>query len=891
MKNKYWSNYPMWSKKLSLTTLLVSGALSFSLYAQDAETKVPAEKPAVPEKEKAAQPDETPKEPGDNVAEKRLAEVAQKLSIKEQEQRIKSLNLMELGKKKYTELDYESAESFFKKSVEANADNKEAQEWLQRIEKETGKSPENRHLGVQNLSDLESIRVQEYRAEADNQLAKARALINESITLVDSASAGDQLTALAEAEKRLVLSWKKYQNLLEQLALRRTFPGFDVRTYQEKAESGKKDASNMLDQLTIRRKKLDQKLAIDKEKSENDRNQKYFEDKIKEQLITAEHQLELKNYDSAERIARDVLKEDPNNSKARSIKKQARKKRHKNFEKTVPKILEDNIKEGNSQIDEYEIPFQDIVVYPSEWEDFIQLRKSDGSSEVVKTPWKIALLQRMETPVHFDFTNTGFKDGLNELSLLANITIAFDKKLFTEGGVDPEAPIQMSANGMSFKHALKWILSNVNADYSLYSQAVYITPKGQITGDTVMQTYSILDLTTPPRSFTGPDIQPGVGATISAPLDTAEPDASALNDANIKELIKEKIARDSWDDAKGTSIEVFQGKLIIVHNEEVQEQVTAFLSELREAQTLQVVIQARFIDVREGALEEIGVSWKGLDQANVNDIGGLGQQGAGYLSDVRRLDDYDARGIISNPSTVGSFDRPFSPAPTADRMGLQGQFAILGNVQAAAIFHAVATSGEGIELQAPSVTVFNNTTAHIDVAVSRNYIRDYAVVNGNYDPTIDQFFEGVVLEVKPTVSSDRKYITMEVKPTIATLIGIDVFTFNALAAFGVAGGNAGNPAGGNAPRLLSTITLAIEVPNIRYERLRTTVNLPDRSVVLLGGLMRSLKGDSQSGVPLLSNIPFLGRLFKNKSSASAKDNLMISMSGRIVIFEEIENEL
>jgi general secretion pathway protein D len=447
----------------------------------------------------------------------------------------------------------------------------------------------------------------------------------------------------------------------------------------------------------------------------------------------------------------------------------------------------------------------------------------------------------------------------------------------------------MIANGMSFKNALKWILANVNADYTLSNQAVYITPKGQIMGDTIMQTYSILDLITPPRSFYGPDIQPGQNATITDPLDTPE-EENRLDSNNIKELIIDKIARDTWDEARGTSIEVFQGRLIVIHSEEVQEQITNFLSELREMQTLQVVIQTRFIDVQEGAMEEIGVSWRGLDQASVNDIGSIGRDGAGWLSDVRRLDDYDARGSITNQTSVSSFERPWNPAPSALRMGLVGQFAILGNVQAEAIFHAVETSGSGIQLQAPSVTVFNNTTAHIDIAISRNYIRDYAVVDGNYDPTIDQFFEGVVLEVKPTVSSDRKYITMEVKPTIATLIDLVPFQFNALAAVGVAGAAIG-PNAGAGVGILQTLTLTIEVPNIRYERLRTTVNLPDRSVVLLGGLMRSLKGDKQSGIPLLSNIPFLGRLFKNKSTGSAKDNLIISMSGRIVIFEEIENEL
>ncbi|PCJ57185.1 MAG: hypothetical protein COA79_16795 [Planctomycetota bacterium] len=837
---------------------------------------------SVPEKQDTKKIKE-PKSEIELLAEKRLIGVAKKYSIKEQELIIKAKNYVRLGKDRFEKLDYKGAEKFFRKAVGSNPHNKEGKLWLDKTLDIRGKSPRSRYVAGEHSRNHENVRIQEYRVEAENQLLKAKFLISDGVRIIDESAPGDKLSSMASGEKKFKEAFKKYEKLIEQLALRRDFPKFDEKGYRKKAVLGKQNVTKLLTQLNISRKRLQNEVAYKKEQEDSLRSQEIFKFRISKQLVSAKEQLRLKNFDAAEKIARQILREDPKNSKAQKVIKKARKKRHKDHDKTVPKMLKNQIDIGNQLVDEYHIPHQDPIVYPAEWESLIESRTPD-SKDFKKAPWKISMLQAMEQPVHFDFTNTGFKEGLLELSELTGITIAFDRKLFTDGGVDPDAAIETESKGLSFKNALKWILSDVNADYTLYSQAIYIIPQGQVTGETIMQTYSILDLITKPRDFPGPDISLGQGgATIEDLGDDDGDDESGLTGDNIKELIQEKIARDSWDDAKGTSIEIFQGKLIVIHNEEVQEQIIAFLSELRKAQTLQVMIQTRFIDVAKGTLEEIGVEWKGLDQAGVNDIGGTERDGAGWLSDVRRLDDYDVRGTMRNPSTISSFASGFNPSPTARQLGLFGQVAILGNVQAEAILHAVETSGDGIKISAPSVTVFNNSIANVAVIQSRNFIQDYEVIDGGFDPVVAQFFEGVVLEVKPTVSSDRKYITMEVRPTIATLSprGLQEFQFSAIGAVG---------GGGNAI-VLDTVTLTIQIPNIIYERLRTTVNLPDRSVVLLGGLIRGFKGSSQNGIPLLSNIPFLGRLFKTKAHSTAKRNLIISITGRIIIFEEIESEL
>ena len=109
--------------------------------------------------------------------------------------------------------------------------------------------------------------------------------------------------------------------------------------------------------------------------------------------------------------------------------------------------------------------------------------------------------------------------------------------------------------------------------------------------ETKMNTYSVLDLVEAPKAFAGPDIAP------DGKVSVAESKKSELtkkvSEDNLKELIKHKIARDTWDEAKGTSIEVFQGKLIVNHTEEVQKQVEAFLEELKEKAAITEAEQAQ----------------------------------------------------------------------------------------------------------------------------------------------------------------------------------------------------------------------------------------------------------------------------------------------------------
>jgi type II secretory pathway component GspD/PulD (secretin) len=70
--------------------------------------------------------------------------------------------------------------------------------------------------------------------------------------------------------------------------------------------------------------------------------------------------------------------------------------------------------------------------------------------------------------------------------------------------------------------------------------------------------------------------------------------------------------------------------------------------------------------------------------------------------------------------------------------------------------------------------------------------------------------------------------------------------------------------------------------------LTTRVMIPDRSTILLGGQTIAAETQIESGVPILKSIPFIGRLFTNKSEVKDKQVLLILVKPTILLKNEQE---
>ncbi|MFN7334081.1 MAG: hypothetical protein ACK5TC_03380, partial [bacterium] len=74
-------------------------------------------------------------------------------------------------------------------------------------------------------------------------------------------------------------------------------------------------------------------------------------------------------------------------------------------------------------------------------------------------------------------------------------------------------------------------------------------------------------------------------------------------------------------------------------------------------------------------------------------------------------------------------------------------------------------------------------------------------------------------------------------------------------------------------------------------QINTTVNVPDGGTILLGGIKRLQEGRTERGTQILSKIPYLSRLFKNNAIGRTTNTLMMTVTPRIIIPEEEEENL
>jgi type II secretory pathway component GspD/PulD (secretin) len=80
----------------------------------------------------------------------------------------------------------------------------------------------------------------------------------------------------------------------------------------------------------------------------------------------------------------------------------------------------------------------------------------------------------------------------------------------------------------------------------------------------------------------------------------------------------------------------------------------------------------------------------------------------------------------------------------------------------------------------------------------------------------------------------------------------------------------------------------VQLPTFNFTTVNTTVSVPDGGTGLLGGISRLSEGCNERGVPLLSNIPYLNRLFTNRGIGREVSKSNMTVVPRIIIQEEEE---
>lgn len=385
---------------------------------------------------------------------------------------------------------------------------------------------------------------------------------------------------------------------------------------------------------------------------------------------------------------------------------------------------------------------------------------------------------------------------------------------------------------------------------------------------------------------------------------------------SLIELITTTIAPQSWDEVGGPgSVSSFDTNLSLVvsQTQEVHERITDLLEQLRRLQDLQVTIEVRFITLSDRFFERIGVNFNFAidDNTGLNNKVDLLPTAPGAQQPIYGIDDNNASisfGLTPAGTPTANLDIPFTQNSFASSTPQFGSydansvanfgFAILSDIEVFFVLQAGQGDDRTNVLQAPKVTLFNGQQAFVSDTSQRPFVTSVIPVVGDFaaahQPVIVVLNEGTSLSVQAVVSSDRRFVRLTLVPFFSKIGDVETFTFNGSVTTntGTVVQDPSNPnqnvTNGKSQTVQGT---TVQLPTFAFTTVTTTVSVPDGGTVLLGGIKRLRESRNERGVPLLSKVPYISRLFKNVGIGRDAQSLMMMVTPRIIIQEEEEAKL
>jgi len=473
--------------------------------------------------------------------------------------------------------------------------------------------------------------------------------------------------------------------------------------------------------------------------------------------------------------------------------------------------------------------------------------------------WEEQIRAKLRDPITAEFREATLAEACRYLSDLTDTTIL----------VDPGVTRAAERYGFprmtfTFDHWLRWVCRYWGVTYVVRDHAILVTHRGGLLDEPVARDYDISALLLPARlvrtTFHG-DVQlddSSGGKAMLTPVSNTEayeppPSKDAIGEGWAR-FLRASVAPDSWDvqqEKKQYTIAYRNGRIVVVHTPEVQEQVGRLLDNFRRARNLQVHVLTRFIQVRTDFLQQLD-----LDFGNENTLGFDSRPGSSPTAKTA------VYGKLFNTDHVD-----IAKGGLNFNGGLTLSYAYLDDGALNAFLHAVLKRRKGTLLLAPRLTCFNTQRANFQSITNFNYVRSISADN---EPEIGNVPDGIVYDIQPFVSADRRYITLVLQPQLRTLVSLTEFQFI-------------TPVGGVVgPQRF------VQVPVVELKSLATTVTVPDGGSVIAGGLADATENRGVATIPFVNTIPVVQQIFRGWSEVEARTSLIIIVTATIVpdVFEQ-----
>ena len=281
-------------------------------------------------------------------------------------------------------------------------------------------------------------------------------------------------------------------------------------------------------------------------------------------------------------------------------------------------------------------------------------------------------------------------------------------------------------------------------------------------------------------------------------------------------------------------------KIIVITDEETNAQIKDVITSLDNPRP-QVLIKVVFLEVTHNNSSDIGVEGGYVRQ--------LGNTGTGSIANAFGASAISSAATSSVPNVLGQNVQSMLPTPPG-----AGLYQVLGS-DFQATLRAIAQAGKAEILSRPSILARNNQPATISLGQQVPLVSNtrFDAVNGQIN-TVTYQNVGIILRVTPFITPDGM-VEMIVSPETSSLADRSSWV----------------PISANA--------LA---PVVNSRLADTVVVVPDGQTVVIGGLMQTQILESESKIPLLGDIPYLGNAFKRKIKSNQKTELMIFLTPVVI---------
>ena len=600
-----------------------------------------------------------------------------------------------------------------------------------------------------------------------------------------------------------------------------------------------------------------------------------------------------KEYEDAVKITNEILEARPGDESALALKENARLlKEDRKHNEVMDQLERLDAQERNKYFEnlrEKSIPYDDLMQFTTreKWEDIKKRAQREDAGKGKRLDESREHTERLQvapSPSQ-NLLSQEMRDALNkELSIefidtpLSDVVVFLQEKTGVNFVLDKNAAatnVNIKLNDVTVSVILKYILPD-GIDHVVKDNVIHITLESL-----EMVVYDVRDLLINLEDRKSLSVQTGPTAGAGGIAETAfsagEDKDAFVRVQEIISLITNTIEPASWSANGGrgriAAREGMLGDIVITHVSRIHKQTNDLLSALRSSADLQIVIEARFIAVSDNFLEEVGNNILDFDttssRPSQTSTGGDGANTTGGLEE----------GIFTSATTKAVTGAGFAGSGVAAGVnGLNLSYQILNGFFLEGFLRAVQESDEAETITAPRITLSNTQRGTIKVVTTTNFIETFEIVSQTPEPVVEEIDSGTTFSVRPVVSADRKYVYLEVHPVITsvTFTTENFETVGAAASGGAAAGIATN---------------RITLPVTQKQELSVTVCVPDKGILMIGGLGSRTETKTSSGVPILSKIPIIKRLFSSKKidrDITTDGNLIILIRPTILIREEQE---